>query len=129
MQPAPCQKHLLVFIDTEKDHEYEFDNVQKRFIWKLNTLQGGEEASIRVKISLENTPGNHKRELGPVSMSFEVPQFTCSRVAIKDVVVQDQTANQKNPNIFKRFIRTLCKANSYESKIDVSLVQKSQFLL
>ena len=46
-----------IYIDTERKHEFEFDNAQKRIMWKLNTLQGGEEASIRVKITLDKTPG------------------------------------------------------------------------
>jgi hypothetical protein len=46
--------------------ECEYDKGEKLIRWKLDKMTKGMESSIRVKLSLDQEKGNHKRELGPL---------------------------------------------------------------
>jgi len=62
---------------------YEFDQKHKEFVWSMGRIKGGSEMAIRIKLNLDDHAGNYKREVGPISMEFEIPMFICSSVQIK----------------------------------------------
>jgi len=101
---------------------YEFDSNKKRILWKIKKLVGrNENSEIVIRINLDDLPGNHKREIGPISMSFELPMYICSSVFIRALKIVEQ--KDSNPN---RWVRSITKAGSYVTRVDVSNVKKSK---
>ena len=82
--------------------------------WKIPKIIGGSETALSVTFTLEqNKPNISRRELGPISMSFEIPNHNISNVGIKALKIISNSANY-NP---KRWIRTFTKAKSYVARI------------
>lgn len=119
-------------VDTEKQHSAEYDQINKKLTWNISTLKPNEEVSMRVKFFTEKIPGktpivqtlmvsgNHKKELGPISLSFEIPHLICADVKVKAV-----TVDESGGATVKRWLRSSCKVNCFESKVDVANVKKS----
>lgn len=54
-------------IDTDREETIEYNNVDKEVTWKIAKLGGGRETSSKIKLSLDTeSPGDHRRELGPI---------------------------------------------------------------
>ena len=70
--------------------------------------------SIRVKIST-NQPISPaiKREIGPVSMSFEVPMYNVSRLQVRYLRISE-THHSYNPH---RWVRYITQSSSYVCRI------------
>ena len=83
-------------------------------MWKVPKLQGGSEASLNTKITLQNNnPKECRNELGPITMSFDLPHFNISKLQIKDLKVN---TNDKKYNA-ARWVRVITKSNSYVARI------------
>jgi AP-4 complex subunit mu-1 len=49
--------------------------------WTIKKFQGGQEHTLICKITLKNSTANQARkEIGPVSLSFEIPMFNVSKL-------------------------------------------------
>ena len=60
----------------------EFRDKDKQIRWVIKKFVGGTELSLRAKISLVSpATGTVRREIGPVSLSFEVPMYNVSSQA------------------------------------------------
>jgi len=80
-------------------------------------LKGGQKAHIKIKINLDSDIlGNHKKEIGPLSLSFDIPMYICSNVLIKGVKI---TGDQKAAEVNK-WVRSMTKVGSYIQRIDTS---------
>jgi len=100
---------------------YEFDSVKKRILWKMKRLDGGIDTSkIIIRLNLDDVPGNHKREIGPISVNFEIPMYISSAIFIRALKIVEQ--KESNPS---RWVRSITKSGSYVSRVDVSNVKKS----
>lgn len=104
------------------DQTAEFDQINKVLVWKIKEAVGGFECSIRVKINLEDVVGNHKRELGPISLGFEIPMYVTSSVFIRSLKIMEAVEGTAS-----RWVRSNSKSGSYQSRIDVSNVQKPRY--
>ena len=83
-------------------------------IWKVPKLQGGAEVSLDTKITLgNNNPRECRKELGPVTMSFDLPNFNISKLQIKELRVN--TVDKKYNA--KRWVRIITQSNSYVARI------------
>lgn len=83
-------------------------------IWKVPKLQGGSEVSLDTKITLgNNNPRECRKELGPVTMTFDLPNFNISKLQIKELKVNTV---DKNYNA-KRWVRIVTQSNSYVARI------------
>jgi len=100
----------------------EFDQINKVVTWKIQELQGGNECSVRVKVNLDDIVGNHKRELGPISMGFEIPMYVTSTVFIRNLKIMEAVEGAAN-----RWVRSSSKGGSYQTRIDVSNIQKPRY--
>eukprot|EP00697_Spironema_sp_BW2_P011108 gnl/Spiro4/26697_TR13261_c0_g1_i1.p1 gnl/Spiro4/26697_TR13261_c0_g1~~gnl/Spiro4/26697_TR13261_c0_g1_i1.p1 ORF type:complete len:272 (+),score=69.43 gnl/Spiro4/26697_TR13261_c0_g1_i1:554-1369(+) len=78
--------------------------------WTIKKIIGGSEHGVRAKIVLANpiTP-TIKRELGPISMTFEIPMHTCSNMEVRFLRIME-SAKSYNPY---RWVRYVTHANSY----------------
>lgn len=70
----------------------DYEQNEHDVIWKSPTLQGGGEAS------LNNNPNECRKEFGPVTMSFDLPQFNIIKIQIKELKV-----NTVDKNIIRNF--------------------------
>ena len=92
----------------------EYNAQERRIVWTIRRFTGGTEMSIRVKIST-NQPISPaiKREIGPVSMTFEVPMYNVSRLQVRYLRISE-THHSYNPH---RWVRYITQSSSYVSRI------------
>jgi len=77
-------------------------------------MNGGSEYTLNTKITLQvNKPSQLRKELGPITMSFEIPNYNISKLQIKELKV---LSNDKNYNAM-RWIRIFTQASSYVFRI------------
>lgn len=87
---------------------------EKVCIWGIAKFQGGSEYNLVTKITLQNNnPKECKKELGPITMSFEIPTYTVSKLQVKELKIM---TIEKGYNLV-RWIRSLTQANSYVIRI------------
>jgi AP-4 complex subunit mu-1 len=92
-----------------KDQGYEYDDKNKVLRWHIKKFSGGHEHMIRIRVTLsEASTAAIRKEVSPISMHFEVPMYSASRVHIKYL----RTSNQVGYEM-ERWIRYVSRANSY----------------
>ena len=74
-------------------------------------VPSGKEYTAKFKIAFSQ-PTNHK-EVGPISMDFEISMFNFSNLQIKYLRIADQ-GKSSNPN---RWVRYVTQASSYVCRI------------
>ena len=83
-------------------------------IWRIGKIIGGNETMLCAKFTLQdNNPGRYRRELGPIVMSFEIPNYNISNMGIKELKIMSNDLKY-NP---KKWVRTFTKAKSYVARI------------
>jgi AP-4 complex subunit mu-1 len=92
----------------------EYSNAEKKIIWSIRKFTGGSEMSMRVKITLD-TPvvSSHKREIGPISMSFEIPMYNVSNLQVRYLRISE-THKSYNPC---RWVRYITQSSSYVCRL------------
>ena len=77
-------------------------------------MTGGSENTLNTKITLQvNKPSQLRKELGPVTMTFEIPNYNISKLQIKELKV---LSNDKKYNAM-RWVRIFTQASSYVVRI------------
>jgi AP-4 complex subunit mu-1 len=102
---------------------YEFDAKTKTILWNLGKLRGNYTTSIRIKLNLEDSVGNFKREVGPIGLDFEIPMFRCSQMQIRYLRALD---NEKELKPY-RWVRSITKADSYMARIDTTNITQARY--
>ena len=106
-----------VYFDLGKNkniQKVEYIKNQQLCIWKIPKMLGGSENTLETKITLQvNKPNQLRKELGPVTMNFEIPNFNISKLQIKELKVM---SNDKKYNAM-RWVRIFTQANSYVVRI------------
>ena len=88
---------------------------EKMCYWKIGKIQGGQSKELITKITLlDNNIAKAKRELGPITISFDIPNFNYSKVQIKECAI---LTNDKKYNPMK-WLRVLTQAYSYVIRIN-----------
>jgi AP-4 complex subunit mu-1 len=83
-------------------------------VWKIPKFQGGAEHVLVTKITLStNKTSECRKELGPVTMIFEIPTYNISKLQVKELKI---LTNEKNYNAL-RWVRCVTQANSYVARI------------
>lgn len=83
-------------------------------LWKIPKIQGGNENVLTTKITIQNNnPSECRKELGPITMSFEIPSYNISKLQVKELKIM---TNEKNYNAL-RWVRIVTQANSYVIRI------------
>eukprot|EP01100_Stratorugosa_tubuloviscum_P001396 TRINITY_DN1312_c0_g1_i1.p1 TRINITY_DN1312_c0_g1~~TRINITY_DN1312_c0_g1_i1.p1 ORF type:complete len:444 (-),score=165.00 TRINITY_DN1312_c0_g1_i1:131-1462(-) len=92
----------------------EFKLNEKVIIWQILKILPNSERFIRCKLSLASLPKNTiKKELGPVSLKFEIPMFTCSNLMIRGLSIIER-GNNYSPS---KWVRSFTQVRSYVSRI------------
>ena len=82
--------------------------------WKINKFQGGGEFNLTAKITVSNSKSEEvRKELGPISLNFEIPNFNISKIQVKELKI---LTNDKNYKALK-WVRNVTQANSYVARI------------
>lgn len=94
--------------------EAEFDNVNRKVVWKVKKFKGGEEKCLRANLVYEKEVNDgYRRQLGEVCLSFEIPTFNVSGLQVRYLRIQTQ---EKNYNPF-RWVRYVTRSHSYVSRV------------
>ena len=87
---------------------------EKCCIWKIPKFQGGSDNTLTTKITIQNNnPSECRKELGPITMSFEIPTYNLSKLQVKELKI---LTNEKNYNPY-RWVRSVTQENSYVIRI------------
>lgn len=91
---------------------YEYIAAEHKLVWTIKKFQGGTEAAIKCRVSL-STPisatSNVKKELGPVSLTFEIPMHNVSNLQVRYLRIAEQHKSY-NPC---RWVRYVTQSSSY----------------
>ena len=88
---------------------------EKMCYWKIGKIQGGQGKELVTKITLlDNNISKAKKELGPITVSFDIPNYNISKVQIKECAI---LTNDKKYNPMK-WLRILTQAYSYVIRLD-----------
>ena len=106
-----------VHFDLLKDKEFQkFEYFGNKNIctWKIPKMCGGSEIVLDIKFTLQDkNPSKSKKELGPITMSFDIPNHNISNIGIKELKIMSNYSKD-NPN---RWIRSFTKTKSYVVRI------------
>lgn len=62
----------------------EYNSKDKEVVWTITKFQGGSEHTLNTKITLSSPLGpSLRKELGPISMSFEIPMYHVSNLQVR----------------------------------------------
>jgi len=88
----------------------EYKAREKKVIWTLKKFQGGMEYTMRAKVDLKDTmSASIRREIGPISLNFEIPMFNASNLAVKYLRIVEGHRTY-NPH---RWVRYVTQSSSY----------------
>ena len=100
--------------ELQESHKTDYNQNEHLCTWKIPKIVGGNENTLDVKFTLQvNKPNLFRRELGPLAMSFEIPNYNVSHMQIKELKVM---ANDPKYNAM-RWVRVFTKAKSYVTRI------------
>jgi AP-4 complex subunit mu-1 len=100
--------------DSSPGNSAEYSPTEKKVIWSIKKLGGGSEITLRAKIALDAPATSAtKREIGPVSMTFEIPMYNVSSLQIRFLQISE-THKEYNPF---RWVRYVTLSSSYVSRI------------
>ncbi|KAF3974945.1 hypothetical protein ACB098_01G051600 [Castanea mollissima] len=92
----------------------DFKEANKRLEWGLKKIVGGSEHTLRAKLTFsQESHGNIVKESGPVSMTFTIPMYNCSRLQVKYLHIAKKS---KTDNPY-RWVRYVTQANSYVARL------------
>lgn len=90
----------------------EYLSSEKKLVWNIKKFQGGSEAVIKSRVALSSSVGNVqtvKKEVGPVSMNFEIPMYNVSNLQVRYLRIAEQHKSY-NPC---RWVRYVTQSSSY----------------
>jgi AP-4 complex subunit mu-1 len=93
----------------------EFLPAEQRLVWTIKKFQGGSEHTIKARITLTAPIGPHtKKEIGPISLSFEVPMYNVSNLQVRYLRINTRSGANQNPY---RWVRYVTQSQSYVCRI------------
>jgi AP-4 complex subunit mu-1 len=112
--PKTAQNVYFDLPKTKIGQKTDFIPNENACVWKIPKFQGGAENMLVVKITLNQNKTNEcRKELGPVTMNFEIPTYNISKLQVKELKI---LTNEKNYNAL-RWVRCVTQANSYVARI------------
>uniref|UniRef100_A0A7S2SFF0 MHD domain-containing protein n=1 Tax=Mucochytrium quahogii TaxID=96639 RepID=A0A7S2SFF0_9STRA len=86
----------------------EYRPKENKVVWSIKKFQGGSEHTVRAKIDLkEPISAAVRREIGPVSLNFEIPMFNVSNLQVKYLRIVEQNRTY-NPHRWVRYVTQTC---------------------
>lgn len=92
----------------------EYNTTEKKIFWNIRKFNGGSELHVKIKITLDSlVTSSHKREVGPISMSFEIPMYNVSHLQVRYLRISE-THKSYNPY---RWVRYITQSSSYVCRL------------
>lgn len=92
----------------------EYVNLEKKVLWNIRKFTGGSEISLRARLTLDQPVSSaHKKEIGPISMSFEIPMYNVSNLQVRYLRISE-THKSYNPH---RWVRYITQSSSYVCRL------------
>jgi len=92
----------------------EYNASDKKVIWNIRKFSGGSEIVLRVKLTLDQPiSAVNKKEIGPISMSFEIPMYNVSHLQVRFLRISE-THKSYNPC---RWVRYITQSSSYVCRL------------
>ena len=93
---------------------HEFKAAEKYVTWNIARFIGGTEQVVKIRFSTSAPiTAATRREVGPISMNFEIPMHSVSGLAIKTLRIEERSQTY-NP---QRWVRNITQANSYVTRM------------
>jgi len=92
-------------------HSAEYLPLEHKLVWTIKKFQGGSEATIKSRVTLSSpSSGNTaKKEVGPVSLNFEIPMYNVSNLQVRYLRIAER---HKSANLC-RWVRYVTQSSSY----------------
>jgi AP-4 complex subunit mu-1 len=90
----------------------EYISADHKLVWTIKKFQGGTEAAIKCRVTLQSpisSNSNIKKEVGPVSLNFEIPMYNVSNLQVRYLRIAEQHKSY-NPC---RWVRYVTQSSSY----------------
>ncbi|KAF5220201.1 mu-adaptin 4 [Trypanosoma cruzi] len=108
--PSICTAASVEFGLGATEQTYEYKEEEKCVIWYIGKFLGGTEQLCKIRFSTSSPiTAATKRSVGPISMRFEIPQYSVSGLCIRVLRLEERSSSY-NPT---RWIRNVTLANSY----------------
>jgi len=91
----------------------DYDTKERKVVWKIKKFPGGTEQTLRTRITLSTAHSlSVRKEVGPVSMQFEIPMYNPSGLKVRYLRIQE------NPNYNPyRWVRYVTRSQSYVCRL------------
>ena len=91
-------------------HTADYDAAGRKLVFTVKKFQGGVEHAFRAKLTLSSTcTAQTRKEIGPVSLTFEIPMYNVSNLQVKYLRIAEQS-KAYNPY---RWVRYVTRSSSY----------------
>lgn len=115
--PVP-QSTIAVSCDIGKNSAgqlAEFRENEMQVRWAIKRFTGASELTLRAKITLSAPSSHVRREIGPISMNFEIPMYNISNLQVRYLRIPEHA---RHPNYkYKRWVRYVTQSSSYICRI------------
>ena len=94
----------------------EYSAQEKKMVWTIRKFPGMSEMRLCMKLTLD-TPvtSSHRKEIGFVSMSFEIPMYNISNLQVRYLRISE-TDKAYNPH---RWVRYITQSSSYVYRLQL----------
>lgn len=90
----------------------EYDAKERKVMWKIKKFPGGSEQTLRTKVTLATVQSSGRKDIGPISMQFEIPMYNPSGLQVRYLRIQE------NPNYNPyRWVRYVTRSQSYVCRL------------
>mmetsp|Transcript_24981 Transcript_24981/g.42707 ORF Transcript_24981/g.42707 Transcript_24981/m.42707 type:complete len:232 (-) Transcript_24981:72-767(-) len=90
----------------------EYDDATKTVTWMIRKFIGATQQTLSCKFVV-SASCNVKKEMGPISMSFEIPMYNVSQLQVQHLKIVERNKSY-NPH---RWVRCLTHADSYVCRV------------
>eukprot|EP00658_Telonema_sp_P-2_P004165 TRINITY_DN11564_c0_g1_i10.p1 TRINITY_DN11564_c0_g1~~TRINITY_DN11564_c0_g1_i10.p1 ORF type:complete len:441 (+),score=95.23 TRINITY_DN11564_c0_g1_i10:175-1497(+) len=95
----------------------DYSQSTKLLTWTIKRFEGGQEQFLRAHMSLPpqamQAPERTRKEMGPITMNFEVPMFNASGLNIRFLKITERSKSY-NPH---RWVRYVTRSSSYVCRL------------
>lgn len=93
----------------------EFRETENQVRWAIKRFTGATELTLRAKITLSAPSSHVRREIGPISMNFEIPMYNVSNLQVRYLRIPEHA---RHPNYrYKRWVRYVTQSSSYVCRV------------
>ena len=87
---------------------------EKKVVWNIKKFQGGSEQTLCTAITLTSpSKSNIRKEIGPISLHFEVPMYNVSNLQVKYLKINETHRSYKP----FRWVRYVTQSASYVCRL------------